>query len=161
MATMRDKLIGNGYIKPKPIDTTSARYNDCTRKVRHESVKDAFMHGLGLAVKNQGRSRIYVCPWCTGFHVATDKKYEAQVSIRIKQLENELDAARESREIFKKKAADAQRELDGFKTIFLGAAQLPINRFLGRFGFLLVGGVDIQRQQVTGKQMLERKVEAK
>lgn len=128
MMSRRDELIKSGMITPKQ--------KACTLKQAHSLLGSAFTHALGLAVSNDGRSRIYVCQYCSLFHVATDKEFEANMNQKVKELQNELAQAWASRDKWK---ADFRKCRKESEIKFEGSGFIGfLNAQLWRFGFAVV-----------------------
>jgi len=61
---------------PKGVARSAAKERACYRKIPFKSVHEARADGAVAAQLDQGRLRLYRCPHCKNFHLATVKKEE-------------------------------------------------------------------------------------
>jgi hypothetical protein len=121
----RELLIASGLLRPVKCG-----------KIEHEKVADAYAHGLSIALKNDGRARIYFCRQCRAYHVATDRAFEEAMNLKVKSLENEMLQIRASRDKWQREADTIKRKLDAVKVS--GRVWDIVNGFLAKRGLVII-----------------------
>lgn len=124
----RESLIGLGLVKPRPRIKCG--------KIEHSTIADAYQHGLSIALKNDGRARVYFCHDCVAFHVATDRVFEETMNLKVRSLENEMAQLRASRDRWQKEADTIKRKLEAVKAT--GRVWDTLNAFLAKRGFVII-----------------------